>query len=92
MRDDDHDPLADRGAGQVVQQAQAGLVGVVGVVDDEHCAAAGGREPQQFGGADEQPLVAALAGPLRGGAAQRPLDLDAVLVGQAVEQGRVPPA
>jgi hypothetical protein len=45
VRDHDHDPLADRDAGQVVQQAQAGLVRVLGVVDDEHRAAAGGREP-----------------------------------------------
>jgi hypothetical protein len=68
-----------------VEQPQAGFVGIVDIVDDEDRTASGGREPQQLGDADEQPLVAALAVPLWRCAAQRPLDLDAVLISQAIQ-------
>ena len=43
MADGDDDALVDAGTGQVVQKAQAGVVGVVDVVDDqEHTVGGGG--------------------------------------------------
>jgi hypothetical protein len=92
VRDDDQNPLTDRGARQIVQQPQARLVGVVGIVHDEHRTPAGCGKPQQFGGANEEPLVTALSCPFRRAAAQRAFDLASVFVGQAVEQRRVAPA
>ena len=84
----DEDPLAEGGARQVVQQAEAGLVRVVYVVDDQRRAGPGRGEPKQFRGAHEQPLVTNVAGLLRG-AMQGTLDLVAIVVGEAVEQRRL---
>ena len=49
-------------------------------------------EADEFGGGDEQSLVRAAAGPHDLGAGQGPVDLLAVVVGEAVEQGRMAPA
>ena len=78
-----HDPLVDRAAGEVVQQAQRRLVGVVDVVDDEEQPGPGGRHAHQLGRRDEQPLVAVLAGPAEIASGQGPLDLGPVVVAPA---------
>ena len=76
-----------------MEEAQAGVVGVVHVVDGEQQAVRRRREPDQLGGGDEQPLVRAarrstgISAPAEGA-----VDLLAVMVGEAVEQRRVPPA
>ena len=87
MADGDDDALVEAGAGQVVQQAQAGVVGVVDVVDDQEHTVGGGGEAKQFGGGDEQSLVSGLASPAGVGAGERPVDLLAVGVGETVEEG-----
>ena len=58
MGEDDRDAFIERRAGQVVQQADAGLVGGVDVVDGEEQAVARSGEAEQLRGGDEQPLVA----------------------------------
>ena len=55
--------LGDRAAGQVVQQPQGRLVGLVQVVHDQQQPAPGGRQSQQLGGGHEQPLVGGLPVP-----------------------------
>ena len=62
---DEIETLTDRGTRQIVQQPHAPLVTVMGIVHDEHRTPAGRGESQQFGGADKQPLVAALSRPVR---------------------------
>jgi len=89
MPDGDDDALVEAGAGQVVQQAQAGVVRIVDVVDDQEHAVGGGSEAEQLGGGDEQSLVSGLARPSAVGAGERPVDLVAVRVGQTVEERRV---
>ena len=63
VADDDERGLAGDRPGKIVQQPQAGLVGLVHVVDGEQQAGPGGREAQQFRGGDEQPLVGPLPRP-----------------------------
>ena len=70
-----------------MQQAQAGVVGVVDVIDDQEHTVGGGGEAEQLGGGDEQSLVSGLASPTGIGADERPVDLLAVRVGETVEQG-----
>ena len=55
----EHDahPLVVRRAGDVVEQPQAGVVGVVDVVDGEQQAVRGRRQADQLGCGHEQPLV-----------------------------------
>ncbi len=65
VRDDDQNPLTDRRTRHIVQQPQARLVGVVSIVHDEYRTRAGRGKAQQFGRANEQPLVTALSYPLR---------------------------
>ena len=92
MGEHDADALVARRAGDVVQEAQAGVVGVVDVVDGQQQPVRGRREADQLGGGDEQPLVRALARPRDLGAGERAVDLLAVVVGETVEQRRVAPA
>ena len=63
MADGDDDALVDAGTGQVVQKAQAGVVGVVDVVDDQEHTVGGGGQAEQFGGGDEQSLMSGLTSP-----------------------------
>ena len=83
------DPLVDRAAREVVQEAQGRLVGVLEVVHHEQQPGSRGCHAHQLGGGDEQPLVAVLPGPAQVASGQRALDLGAVVVSQAVEQRRV---
>ena len=87
-----HTRWSPRRPGDVVQEAEAGVVGVVDVVDGEQEAVRRRRQADEFGRGDEQLLVGALAGPrdLRSG--ERPIDLVAVMIGEAVEQRRMTPA
>ena len=84
--------LVDDAASQVVQQAQARLVGVVHIVDDQEHSGARRGDPHQLGGRHEQPLVHGLAAPIEVATGQGPADLAPVLVAQRVQEGRVPPA
>ena len=63
--DQQRDALGDGAAGEVVGEAQAGLIGFVKVVEHEHGAAVGCGQPQQLGDGYEEPLVPALAAPVR---------------------------
>ena len=63
MANGNHDVVVEAGAGQVVQQAQTRVVGIVDVVDDQEHTVCGRGEAQQFGGGDEQPLVSGLTRP-----------------------------
>ena len=71
---------------QVVHQAQAGVVRLMQVVDRQQCSSAGCGEPDQLSNRDVQPLVSAVAAPVQHPAGQRPLDVVAAPVVQAVEQ------
>ena len=86
VREHDQHRLGHRAAGEVVQQPQRRVVGLVHVVDDDQQPVTGCGEPDQLGGRDEQPLMARLAGPADLAAGQRPFDLEAVHVVQAVEE------
>ncbi len=92
VADQQRDALGGGAAGQVVDEAQAGLIGFVKVVEHEHGAAVGGGEPQQLGDGHEEPLVSALAAPVQVGTGQGPLDLGPVVVVEPVEQGGMAPA
>ena len=72
-----------------MEQAEAGFVGGVQVVDGEQQSVAASGESDQFGGGDEQPLVSGPACPRGIVTAQDAVDLLAVGVGKAVEQRRV---
>ena len=87
--EDEADVVVARRPGDVVQEAKAGVVGVVEVVEGQQQAVRRRGEPDQLGRGHEQALVRAPAGPRRLLADQDPVDLLAVLVGQPVEQGRV---
>ena len=52
-----------RGPGEVVQEAQAGLVGIVDVVDGEQQPLPRRRQPDELGGGHEEPLVAPIPAP-----------------------------
>ena len=84
--------LAGGAAGQVVGEAQAGLIGFVEVVEHENGAAVGGGEAQQLGDGHEEPLVPAFAAPVQVRTGQGPLDLGPVVVVEPVEQDRMAPA
>ena len=68
VADDDEGAFPADAPGEVVQQAEAGLVRLVHVVDGEQQTGARRREPQQLGRGNEQPLVGALAAPRQLGA------------------------
>ena len=89
VSDRDEQPLRDRAARQVVQQPQAGVVGVVRVVDHQDRSGARGGQPEQLGRGDEQPLVRTLTVPAELPARQRPLDLVAEGVVEPVQQSRM---
>ena len=80
------DPRVGEGAGEVVQQPDGGVVGVVDVVDRQHRARRRAGEPEQLGDGDEQPLVRAVAVPRRVEPGEHAVDLGAIDVGDAVEQ------
>ena len=75
--------------GEVVNETQAGVVGVVDVVDGEQQAVRRRRQPDELGRGDEQPLVRAAAGPGDLLAGEGAVDLLTMMVGKAVEQRRV---
>ena len=79
-----------RGSSDVVHEPQARVVGVVHVVDREQQTVRGRREAHELAGCDEQTLVRAAAGPRHLRAGERPIDLLPMVIGEAVEQGRVP--
>ena len=87
----EHDADALRGgrAGEVVEEAQARVVGVVDVVDGEQEAVRRRREAHELGDRDEQALVGAASRPGHLGAGEGPVDLLPMMVGEAVEQRRV---
>ena len=89
---DDERGLAGDRPGKMVQQPQAGLVGLVHVVDGEQQAGPGGREAQQFRGGDEQPLVGPLPVPGQLVPSQGSVDLLAECLVEPVEQSRMLPA
>ena len=92
--------------GEVVQEAEARVVGVVRVIDHEQQSGAGRGEPHELGRGDEQPLMSdpaaadrgtagrlgGLAGARRLVTAPSPVDLRAVRVIEPVEQRRMPAA
>ena len=84
-----HDRLTDRAAGQVVEQPQRRLVGLVDVIDQQQEPVPGRREPEQLGRGDEQALVGGLAAPGDLAAGQGAPQLVAVRVVQPVQQRRV---
>ena len=84
--------LGSGAAGQIVGQAQAGLIGFVKVVEHEHGTAVGCGQPQHLGNGHEEPLVPALAAPVQVRTGQGPLDLGPVVVIEPVEQGGMAPA
>ena len=63
VRQDDADPLVVRRPCEVVQQAKAGVVGIVDVVDGQQQPTGGRCPADQFGCGHVQPLVRACAGP-----------------------------
>ena len=81
--------LVRRGPGEVVEEAQAGLVGIVDVVDGEQQPLPRRRQPDELGGGHEEPLVAPIPAPGHLPTRQRPVDLDPVGVVEAVEEGDV---
>ena len=62
------------------------------VVDRQQQTLRGRRQSYELCRGHEEPLVRALAGPLDLGSGESPVDLLAVMIGQAVEQGRMAPA
>ena len=92
MREHDAHPLAARRPGEVVQQAQAAVVGVMHVVDGEQYALPCRGQLEQFGRGEEEPLVGALPGPRGRRPVPRPVDLVPVRAGQAGEQPGILPA
>ena len=89
VREHDAHPLAVRRPGEVVQQPQAAVVGVVDVVDGEQQAPARRGQADQFGRGQEERLMCALPGPRDRHAVPRPVDLFPVPAGQAGEQRRI---
>ena len=92
VREHDAHPLAARRPGEVVQQAQAAVVGVVHVVDGEQQALTRRGQADQFGRGEEEPLVGAPSGPRDRRPVPHPLDLVPVRAGQAGQQPRDLPA
>jgi len=92
VRDHDAHPLAERRPGEVVQQAQAAVVGVVGIVDGEQQAPARRGQADQLGRGHEEPLVRALSGPRGRRPVPGPVDLFPVPGGEAGQQRRILPA
>ena len=86
------DALASGAAGQVMDEAQAGLISFVKVIKHQHGAPVGGGEAQQLGDGHEEPLMAAFAAPMQVHTGQGPLDLGPVVVVEPVEQGGMAPA
>ena len=75
-----------------MSEAQAGFIGFVEVVEDQHGAAVGGGQAHQLGDGHEKPLVSAFAAPVQVRAGQGPLDLSPVFVIEPVEQSGMAPA
>ena len=92
VREGQQHGFGDGDPGQVVQQPQGRVVGLVEVVDDQQQPVPARGQPDQLGRGDEQPLVAGLAAPGHVPPGQRPFDLLPVGVVQPVEQRRVPTA
>ena len=63
MAEGNDDVLVDAGASQVMQETQAGVVGVVNIVDDQEHTVGCGGQAEQFGDGDEQSLMSGLASP-----------------------------
>ena len=83
------DPVLVGRAGQVVQKAEAGVVGIVEVVDDEEHSDSRRRGPHERECSHEEALVGAVARPGHVDPAQRPFELVAILRSEPVEQCRI---
>ena len=84
--------LVARRPGDVVHEAQAGVIGVVHVVDGEQQTVRRRCQAHQLGRGDEQPLVRASAAPRDLGPGEGTVDLLSVMIGKTVEQRRMTPA
>jgi hypothetical protein len=85
VREDDADPLVVGRAREVMQQAQAGVVSVVDVVNGEQQPSRGRAPAQQFGRCHVQVLVRARAGPGGLGAGQDAVELIPMVIGEPIE-------
>ena len=89
VREHDAHALLTSRTSDVVQQPEAGVVGVVDVVDGQQQAVGRRREPDELSGSHEQPLMRRAARPRQLCAGQGAVDLLTMAVREPVEQGRV---